>query len=86
VDGKDADTNLLDEIRKLRPDVVLGSECIYDLGGSHHRASTLGAVGVVVGGLGGLAVVGPEALVLCATSGLAAAITSASTRRAETRA
>jgi hypothetical protein len=40
VDGKDADTKLLDEIRKLRPDAVLGSECIYDLGGSYHRASS----------------------------------------------
>lgn len=37
---------------------------------------TLSVVGVVVGGLGGLAVVGPEALVLCATSGLAVAITA----------
>lgn len=38
VDGKDADTKLLDDIRKLRPNVVLGSECIYDFGGSYHRA------------------------------------------------
>jgi hypothetical protein len=40
VDGKDADTALLDGIRKLRPDVVLGSECTYDIGGSYHQASS----------------------------------------------
>ena len=37
---------------------------------------TLGAVGVAVGALGGWIVVGSEALVLCATSGLAVAITA----------
>lgn len=35
-----------------------------------------GPVGVLVGGLGGFVVVGREALVLCATSGLAVAITA----------
>jgi hypothetical protein len=40
VDGKDADTKLLADMRKLRPDVVLGSECTYDFGGSYHRASS----------------------------------------------
>jgi hypothetical protein len=37
---------------------------------------SLSTVGVVSGGLGGLAVVGPEALILCATSGLAVAATA----------
>src|SRR5688500_4631605 len=39
VDGTDADTKLLDSIRKLRPDAVLGSECAYSMGGAYHRAS-----------------------------------------------
>ena len=34
------------------------------------------AVGVVAGGLGGLVVVGSEAVILCATSGFAVAITA----------
>lgn len=33
VDGKDADKKLLDDIGKLRPDVVPGSECTYELRG-----------------------------------------------------
>jgi hypothetical protein len=37
---------------------------------------TLSAVGVVLGGLGGFAFVGPAAVALCATSGLAVAITA----------
>jgi hypothetical protein len=40
------------------------------------NAWSLSAVGVVAGGLCGLAVVGPEALSLCATSGFAVAITA----------
>jgi hypothetical protein len=39
MDGRDADTKLLADIRKLRPDAVLGSECTYELRGSYHRAS-----------------------------------------------
>ena len=39
VDGKDADAKLLDNIRKLRPDAVPGSECTFDIGGSYHNAS-----------------------------------------------
>jgi hypothetical protein len=40
------------------------------------NAWSLSAVGVVAGGLGGLAIAGPEALILCATSGFAVAITA----------
>jgi hypothetical protein len=40
VDGVDADAKLLESIRKLRPDAVVGSECVYGIGGSYHRASS----------------------------------------------